>query len=332
MWEREEDRLALLELLECGCLRRRSAQGEVWTILDQLPWTRRTGRRDEIELVPDGRTSITELLDRVWPSWQVDRQALAARQLNPTPADWRRLQDLLRAQDVPELPARLNVRTAASSVAPHSKASLSAIRRAALGDTTTTRDGIVRLRPPSGLVIMRDGRELDAASIANVLGEVAITERALLDGTTLKGAIRAVLLVENLGPYQDLVPPEGWLIAHVPGWNTATVRSFLRLLSDVPIVHFGDLDAAGVRIVRHLQQIHPSLKWAVPGFWREYIDKRGLVGVWPEDLNLAGVPPLVLELAHRGVWLEQEAIVVDVRLRQSLVDIASDEQAPQAHL
>jgi len=322
MWEREEDRLALLELLERGRLRRRSSQVEVWTILDQLPWTRRTGRRDEIELVPDERTSITELLNRVWPSWQVERQALAARQLNPTPNDWRRLQDLLRAQDVPVLPARLNLRTAASSVAPHSKAGLSSVRRAALGETVTTRDGIVRLRPPPGLLFMRDGKELDAASIARVLGEVAITERALLDGTTLKGAVRAVLLVENLGPYQDLVSPQGWLIAHVPGWNTATVCSFLRLLPGVPIIHFGDLDAAGVRIVRHLQQLHPALKWAVPYFWREYIDKRALVGVWPEELNLTGVPPLVLELAQRGLWLEQEAIVVDARLPQSLVDIA----------
>lgn len=300
---------------------------EVWMILDQLPWTRRTGRRDEISLVPEGQASIIELLDRVWPSWQADRQALAARQLNPTPADWRRLKDLLRAQDVPVLPARLNLRTAASSVAPHSKASLSTLRRAALGETVTTRDGIVRLRPPPGLAFIRDGRELDAVSIASVLGEVAVTERALLDGTTLNDALRAVLLVENLGPFQDLAPPDGWLIAHVPGWNTATVRSFLRLVSNVPVVHFGDLDAAGVRIVRHLQQTHPALKWAVPDFWREYVEKRALAGAWPDDLVLDGVPPLVRELADRGLWLEQETIVVDARLSQSLVEIATDVHA-----
>src|SRR5262245_54013128 len=135
MWERDDDRLALLELLEAGRLRRRAGQGEVWTILDELPWTRRTNRRDEIELVPERKLGLVELLDRVWPSWKAKRQMLTERQLNPTPADWRRLQDLLRAQEIGVLPARLNRRTAASAVAPHSKASLSTIRRAALGDT-----------------------------------------------------------------------------------------------------------------------------------------------------------------------------------------------------
>jgi hypothetical protein len=224
MWERDEDKLALLELLEAGRIRRRAAQSEAHAILAELPWTRRTGRRDELELIPERRDDLVELLDRVWPSWKPDSQALAALKFRPTPADWRRLQDVLRAQEVAKLPSRLNRRTAASMVAPHSKAGLSSIRRAALGETTTTRDGIVRLRPPPGLAFARGKALLDAAALADVLGEIAITERALLDGTSLIGTVPAVLLVENLGPFQDLNPPEGWLLAHVPGWNTATVQ------------------------------------------------------------------------------------------------------------
>ena len=69
MWERDEDRLALLELLEAGHLRRRTGQDEAWTLLDELPWTRRTGRRDEIELVPEHKATLVELLDRVWRGW-----------------------------------------------------------------------------------------------------------------------------------------------------------------------------------------------------------------------------------------------------------------------
>jgi hypothetical protein len=318
MWEHDEDRLALLELLQAGRLRRRSGQGEAWTLLDQLPWTRRTGRRDEFELVPEHKNTLVELLDRVWPDWRFGGKVLTERGLSPTPGDWRRLQDLLRAEGVAELPDRLNRRTATSAVAPHSKSSLSLIRRAALGDTTVTRDGIVRLRPPSGVCFVRGDVTLDATDVAGVLGEVAVTERALLDGTVLTGPVRAALLVENLGPYQDLEPPDGWVVVHVPGWDTATVRLFLAQLREVPVVHFGDLDPAGVRIVRHLREIHPALRWAVPDFWSEYVDKRALPGEWPDDLDLDGAPALIRDLADRGLWLEQELIAVDPRLRTAL--------------
>lgn len=323
MWERDEDRLALLELLEAGRLRRRAGQGEAWALLDQLPWTRRTGRRGEFELVPEHRATVVELLGRVWPDWRLWRDVLVERALSPTPADWRRLQDLLRAEEMAELPQRLNRRTATSAVAPHSKSSLSLIRRAALGDTTVTRDGIVRLRPPSGLRLVRGGEAIEASAVAGILGEVAITERALLDGTVLEGEVRAALLVENLGPYQDLEPPDEWLVVHVPGWDTATVRLFLGLLSEVPVVHFGDLDPAGVRIFRHLRRIHPALRWAVPEFWAEHVEKRTLPGEWPDDLDLDDAPALVHELASRGLWLEQELIALDPRLQAALLAAAS---------
>src|SRR5690606_32922143 len=134
------------ELLHGGRLRRRQGQSEVWALLAELPWTRRTARRDEIELLPEHRSTLAGLLDRVWPGWMEARAALAARALGCSPADWRRLQDQLRADGLCELPDRLNRRTAASAVGPHSKSTWSATRRAALAATAVTRDGIVRLR------------------------------------------------------------------------------------------------------------------------------------------------------------------------------------------
>lgn len=318
MWEHDEEKIALLELVETGRLHCRAGQRKAWTLLDEMSWTRRTGRRDEIELVPEHKTALTELLDRIWPEWKLFSQALARKELAPTPVGWRRLQDMLRAEEVPELPVRLNLHTAASTVAPHSKAGLSLARRSALGETKVTRDGIVRLRPPQGLRLIRGSTTVDATEIAGVLGEVAVNERALLDGTVIDGPVRAALLVENLGPYQDLDPPEGWLVIHVPGWDTATVRLFLEQLHEVPVIHFGDLDPAGVRIVRHLQEVRPGLIWIIPAFWGEYMEKRGLPGDWPEDLDLDGAPALVRELAKRSLWLEQELISIDPRLRTAL--------------
>lgn len=322
MWKRDEDRLALLELFVTGRLRRRSGQANIWTMLAELPWTRRTGRREEIELVGEQEHKLLQLLARVWPEWRLIADALAARGLDPTPTGLRRLRDLLRAEDVAQLPARLNRRTATAAVAPHSKSALSSSRLAALGDTKVTRDGIVRLRPPPGVRFAQGSACLNAAEIAGVLGEVAVTERALLDGTVLAGKVAAALLVENLGPYQDLNPPDGWLVVHVPGWDTATVRLFINQLRDVPIVHFGDLDPAGVRIARHLRQIRKDIVWMVPEFWAEYVENRGLLGEWPDDLNLSDAPELVRDLARRGLWLEQEIIAVDPRLRPALVGAA----------
>jgi hypothetical protein len=318
MWERDEDRLALLELMQTGRLRQRANQAEAWRALNDLPWTRRTGRRDEVGLVATHADALLDLLERVWPDWRLARDALSMRQLDPTPKGWRRLQDLLRAEDLGLLPGRLNRRTAASAVAQHSKATLGRTRRSALGETTVTRDGIVRLRPPPGLRISRGERSLEAAAVTALLGEVAVTERALLDGTVIEGRVRAVLMVENLGPYQDLAPPTDWLIVHVPGWDTATVRLLLEQLPDVPVIHFGDLDPNGVRIVRHLRDIRPDLLWAVPDFWAEYVEKRSLPGTWPDDLELSGTPALVRDLAARRLWMEQEPITLDERLRPAL--------------
>ncbi len=55
MWDTAEHRLALLELLSSGVLRRRRAQADSFDALSELPWTRATGRRDEIGI--GGRAS-----------------------------------------------------------------------------------------------------------------------------------------------------------------------------------------------------------------------------------------------------------------------------------
>src|SRR5690349_2664092 len=106
MWDRDEHRLALLELLGTGVLRKRAVQVQAWTLLDEMSWTRRTGRRDEIELVAGEENNVLELLNRVWPPWRAANEALSVCGLRPTPGDWRRLQDLIRADQVTGLPER----------------------------------------------------------------------------------------------------------------------------------------------------------------------------------------------------------------------------------
>lgn len=317
-WRSEAARLALLELLVRGSLKRRRAQASAWDALDELPWTRRTGRRDELGLVEERRHELVALLGRVWPEWGVVLATLTARGLAPTPDGWSELEDAQRAEGLPQLPDQLNRRTAAALVAPHSKATLTDRRLAALGDAEATHDGSVRLRPPQGLVAITPQGRVDLAAVAAVLGEVSIPERALSAGLALEGPIRAALLVENLGAFCDLRAVDGWLLVHVPGWDTATVARLLERLVHVPLIHFGDLDPNGVRILRHLRALRSDLRWFVPEFWTELVETKGLPGVWPEDLDLGEAPALVRELASRGLWLEQEPVAVDARTPSAL--------------
>lgn len=323
MWGTADERLALLELLTRGALKRRQTQAAAFAVLSELPWTRVTGRRDELGLVEDRRHELVSLLERVWPGWRDGLAELTERGFSPTPEGWGRLLDARRADGMPDLPERLNRRTAAAFAAPHSKATLTEARRATLGETEATHDGTVRLRPPPGLVARTQRGVIDLAAIAGVLGEIAIPERAFLDGLTLKGEVRAVLLVENLGAWRDLSAPDGWLLAHVPGWDTASVVHLLERVAHVVVVHFGDLDPNGVRIYQHLRERRPDLRWFVPDFWAELADSHGLQAVWPADLELATAPALVRDLAARGLWLEQERIVLDRRICEALEQTAA---------
>jgi hypothetical protein len=318
MWETAEERLALLELLSRGSLKRRHGQAGAFGVLEELPWTRATGRRDEVGLVEGRRHELVALLERVWPAWRGVLADLTALGLPPTPEGFRRLLDARRAEDLPELPERLNRRTAAAIAAPHSKASLTESRLAALGGAQATHDGAVRLRPPPGLVARTIHGDLDLTAVASILGEVAIPERAFLDGLTLAGDLPAVLLVENLGTWRDLPAPTGWLLAHVPGWDTATVTHLLGRVARTPVVHFGDLDPNGVRIYLHLRERRPDLRWFIPSFWSELVASHALRAPWPPDLDLSAAPSLVRELAEKGLWLEQERTAVDPRVHDEL--------------
>lgn len=318
IWESDNTRLALLELLSCGKLRRRRTQLEAYDVLAELPWTRATGRRDEISVVEERRTELAGLIDRVWPAWRDALADLVAAGLPPTPDGYGRLLDMERAAAIPELPERINRRTAASLTASHSKASLTEARRGALGEADPTHDGSIRLRPPAGLSARTANGVVDLSGIAEVLGEVSIPERALLDGLAFDGTIRAVLLVENLGAWRDLSPPPRWLLAHVPGWDTATVGHLLDRVEGIPVVHFGDVDPNGVRIMLHLRRRAPNLKWFLPEFWFELAEARGLRAMWPRDIDLDFAPAQVRALAARGLWLEQERIVLDPRMADAL--------------
>ena len=323
IWGDDANRMAILELVHSGSLRRREGQHEAWTWLSELAWTKPTRRRSEIAIVESRRAELEKMLDSRWPEWRGVARRLAEAGLPITHTGWKRLEDEDRATATVPLPRRLNHKTAAAQVASHSKATLTDTRRGALEGVALTGDGTVRLRPNAGLVLRAGAIEIEASRVAAVTGEVVLTERALLDGTTLAGTPpAAVLLVENLGPFVDMAVPDGWMAVHVPGWNTSTARRLLDGIdASIDLVHFGDLDPEGVKIGNHLREHYPRLRWAVPDFWHECVPDRALRGAWPEDLDLSNAPALVHALSQAGLWLEQETICLDTRLPRALEEV-----------
>jgi Wadjet protein JetD, C-terminal len=326
-WGKREHALLLLELLECGEIRHRSTQQRAWSSVLELGWARRSRRHDVLEIDPAFRENLETTLDGAWPGWRDTARRLADAGQPPTPQGMLELERQMRidrAGDI-DLPSRINRRTAAAVVARHSKAKLGPFERIALDETELTDDGLVRMRPSAGLTVVRGFEEHSASALAELLGDLVLTDRALRDGTQLAGQRpRAVLTVENLGAFQDAVVANDILVVHVPGWNTGTTRDLLAGLQDVPVLHFGDLDPNGIAILKHLRRWRPDVRWLVPEYWVEIVDERGLEGEWPEIEMPTDAPPWVRELPDRRLWLEQEAVVVDKRFRSSVDSSLAD--------
>lgn len=318
MWTDLSHRLALLELWAQGRLRRRRSHAHAWDELVRLGWMRLTPRRDEATLDEAHRLRLEATLDACWSEWREVLARLRSEDLAPDERGWRELRRRERARDIPVALDRLNRRTATALVAAHSKATLTEVGLETLGSPEIMHDGLVRLRVPRGLRLERDGMAVDCDALSQVLGEIVLTERAFRDGLRLVGPVRAALSVENRGPYVDVEVPGGWLVVHAPGWDTVGVRLLMESFRAVPWLHFGDLDPQGAAIFRHFRQVREDVGWLVPGWWLEAVPSHGLRREWPEGLVEAGDPPLVCELARRGMWLEQESIALDPRLAGEL--------------
>ena len=209
-------------------------------------------------------------------------------------------------------------------MAEHTKVQLSAEQRAAVEAVRTTRDGVVRLRTPSGMRLRVGQAELGLALWMDSVGEVALPERAVAAIEVLEPP-RAVLTVENLAAFVDLPAPPGVAVVYVPGWDTRLAVRLLRALASTPRLHFGDLDPAGVEILAHLRRELGPTAWFVPPCWRPYARTHAL----PTGTPWAALPPdapqwVRTELVERARWLEQEPLLLDDALGPAL-DAATNE-------
>ena len=323
-WEDEGDRALLLELRLQGSARRRRQQEELLGQLEGLGWVTATSRSSEVELVEARSDDLEQMLDSRWPDWRSVARALVAEELLPSPQG---MKELRRRQRVlPSLPRRMNLKTAASAVAEHSKATLGEAHRAMLGDAEVVRDGVVLVRPHRGMELVRGELRSSAIDLAAVQGVVALTSRAMMDGLEVGGVpAGAVMTVENEAAFVDMPKPDGLMLVWVPGWNTRLAIEFLKGVSAGRRLHFGDLDPNGIRIFRHLSERLPGMQHFIPEWWRERIaGAPPIEAEWPEGLVGAEDHPLVQELAAAGRMSEQELLLLDPRLEEDLCELGAE--------
>jgi hypothetical protein len=325
-WSSPEVHWALVGLLGTGEVRRTAAVGPLVDWLREVGWLGQGPRRDLFRLNQARRAEVEARLTAIWPDWRADLTALDAAGLPRDAAGLRQL----RRQRLPliPLPQRLHRKTWMARFGRHSKAGTpDAVPPPGL---TLTDDDLLRLRPSAGLRLrLPDGEELDAADWVRRLGELVLPQRLLEAGLALTGEPPAwVMTVENLGAYLDLPAPTDALIVHQPGWNCRLAQHLIALLPEaVPWWHFGDLDPKGIAIFATLgtapgtETRRPRL--FLPDWWGDYLPTHGLpLGAdWPDTPADPGHAWLA-ELRAKRLWLEQEAILLDPRLGESLIGLA----------
>ncbi len=329
-WSCPDHQWTLLALLQQGEVTRNKGNAALLDWLQGAGWIGQGPKRELLRLVLARRAEIAARLDALWPQWRADLAALEREGLPCDPAGLRRLRR--RRLPLRRPPARIHRKTWTARFGAHSKAGVPDEHPPE--GIALTDDDLLRLRPNQGLALrLRDGTQAECAHWALPLGELVIPERALERGLVLAGTRpRWIMTVENLGAYLDLPAPEDALVIHQPGWNTRLAARLIALLpAGLPWWHFGDLDPKGLAIFASLGDAAAKPRHFVPAWWRDYLETHALAltGDWPQAQDRsadAQGSELIQRLRAMGLWLEQEAILLDPRLIEALACLSLDRQ------
>lgn len=291
--------------------------------LIRLGWTRREGRL----LVAADSAELIARLERLSPG--IRRAALQVRELGLDPFDPAGYRLAARvAQGMPPVPAQLSRKVASAVLTPHSKHPLSDAEAARAGIIRLLGDGLFRARSAGPLEFSAaGGASVDVARLTASLGEAALPERFLVRCECTSDAPSAIAFVENSGAFTELPLPPGLLALHTPGNDVGAAR-ILRLLPGVPVIHFGDWDQRGreaaARVEAEARSTGSPFRWLCPPWLTDYFATHAMTAKntpWKRPFD--DLTTHVQWLAERGMWIEQEAVILDPRLPANLTDIAS---------
>jgi hypothetical protein len=308
-------RLTLMELAVAGWLPSRQAIKPLTEELRRLAWVMPADGRYVIN--PNKKDNIETLLDRTWPSWRDIAQRMEGdytdekhRQVTRTGAGTLNVNNWLDTGRV------YNEKTVSALAGAHSKSKVK------LSGITSIRDYASRLRPNRGLEIHKQGKTWDAIEMAEIFGEILVSERSVREGYCFQGTMpRGILVCENPAAYYDVVVDGDIMVILGMGNNQPAVIATIELLPcNIPVFWFGDLDAEGVSIRRSFLNLCRSpARAAIPEFWEEYMDAfaRPAQGSW-QGIDVSMEPAIVKTLSRKDEWLEQEPVAIDPRFKDWL--------------
>jgi len=302
----------LARLLETGSIRAGKKNKALIRRFESARWVKIGSRKDEWVLRPDKATDLENRLTLLLPSWSVDFELLRSIGRDHfDPSDIDALPMLRRNTNTP--PGRMVNRrnwNAAVGLGPKHKAKI-------LPQSLLTKDWVLRIRPNKGLMGATSKGDVNLYDIALTWTEFVITERAWMGISGFFGVLPATIITcENLGAYIDLPSRETTLVVYSPGADTEAVVALLKMLPDVPWMHFGDLDPEGVAIAGHIaKETGRVLKLAIPDFAMDYLDAGK-----PVETPWGDIPDVEIlkKLKGKGKRIFQEVFMLDDRLPMGL--------------
>lgn len=323
-WEDEEQQAVALRLLLLGQTRVTKAAAALIIELEELGLAIPGRRQAEFHLPARQIEKLRRYLAVRWPRF-AEAEGMFAQQPEAVTAAALRALRRPRHQLPPETTC-LNRKTWSAHAGGHSKSGY----RTAPEDVLITTDEVLRLRASSGLCFIGDdGATFSADACQGMFGEVAVPERGLAHDWQMAGTLpKLVITVENVGAYVDLTVPSWVLLLHAPGRNTYLAAKFMdRVPAQVPWVHFGDVDPAGLNIALSLRSpilSRQPVPW-IPHVATALVETHSLPlpAPWPErplpsDLQRH---PVLQWLRLRQRWLEHETIVLLPELQGEIIEL-----------
>jgi hypothetical protein len=289
----------------------------------KLRWANRSRRKNHITITELGKEKIPEFLANMWSDWESYADDLITAGFELTVDGVYNFEYRCKLEHT-QLPAKIHHKTLASCGGKHSKTGTSRRLQNFAGSSIVTTDQILRIRTNQGLVIKHAGYgEMDCDHTMLILGEVAIPERAFIDGIIVTGKIpKMIFTIENRGSYIDFPNINSdILLIHAPGDDTALAIKFLKLFpKNVVYYHFGDIDPKGLKIALSLRKHAPqTMQLFVPKFWAEYAAEMFVGRKQWSNKNIPNFGSDVIRtLQQEGKWMEQERIMLDARFEAEI--------------
>ncbi len=232
--------------------------------------------------------------------------------------------DFLKKHLISPLPKFIHSRVLNAVWAEHSK------KQTSPPPEMETRDSeLIQLRTQMDCQLHFSGRVINCQDEMTFSEAIIINETELskLESVECETPI-TIITVENAGAWQHLPLPENVITLFVPGSNHKLTLKLLSFFQNYQWCHFGDLDQKGLDIAVSLSQaLNKPLKLLIPDWWSEYQPhfkqdmKKGKIA-WRKDRcpqsRQYSQHPVIKTLADSEIWMEQEAIVLDSRLRNEI--------------